>query len=441
MIFLPTLLRRTAATLGAIAALTATGLATAQTVTLSGTTTNSCAYQTMTVSPSGSVQVTCTTTNSAGTFRLVAPSSLPTSFTTTTEVSVARSSGTTGSIDVAFSVLGSGCSPVTSSPLTFADTVGGSQPIVLNTSPTDGASCTVSITPAPPGVSGSPTSKTISIVNPDSNVTFAYSGANPIPASVGSGPILITVNRAGGTANQWTVPYTFPYASSMGTVSGTLNFPANSSAASVSYSPPATAPASLPATLNITLGTPTTTAVTAQTGTITGSNIIPINLTGPAAGCPVPETALRDAASDGFVTHLRMPGGDIATWALPPVNRGAASGIFGLYETAFSTPPVGFSIEIHINKCKGLIQPTTDACYLSTTNSKGGERKWITRLIPGTKFDTVAHVVTAGYCYTPSTDGPYYINVRYNFPTGCTALATLGGGNCGWDAVWKTYTP
>lgn len=63
--FLPNLLRRTLVMLAATAAAAASALlfsvpATAQTVTLTGATGNSCSYSSLTVNPNGSVTVTCT---------------------------------------------------------------------------------------------------------------------------------------------------------------------------------------------------------------------------------------------------------------------------------------------------------------------------------------------------------------------------------------------
>jgi hypothetical protein len=110
------LLRRTLVSLGAALALAAGTQVFAQgTVTLTGTSGNSCNYNQMTVTPNGNIQVNCGTTTSPGiaTFALTHPSGstglLPPN--TSSSAIVARTGGPSEAIMVTFSVSGTGCSP------------------------------------------------------------------------------------------------------------------------------------------------------------------------------------------------------------------------------------------------------------------------------------------------------------------------------------------
>ena len=459
MIALQTLLRRTAAALSAIVALTATGYATAQTPKVllknsAGVVTGQCDdYETMAVTPSGGISITCTTaSSSAGRFTLVAPSNLPVNFTTSTEVQVTRTLGTDGDVAVAFLVTGgSGCSAITNSPLTFPAGSSTSIPIVVNTTLTGTGACTVAITPSAGSPSGSP--RTITVVDPDAAVTFAFASTALSSASVGGSPETLTVTRSGGTANTWRVPYTLegtlaPSGTLLtGTLNssisgGSLNFASGSSSATLIYSPPPSTPGSvsLPLTLGIRLGTPVnvTSSSSPQLGTVSGANphSNAIRLSGPVAGCPAPETAADSLNTSGFLTLLRQADGVIKTYVLPTPAVGKSSGMFGLYDNPYSNPLtlVGFSTEIHINKCKGLVQETSNACYTRTTTTRGAQRIWVTRLIEGGKYSTQEQLATAKLCYAPTSEGPWYINVRYNTPGGC------GGGSCGWHATWYNWS-
>lgn len=431
-----TLLRRTAALVGAIAALTVPGIATSQTVTLSSGA--SCTYSQMTVSPSGNVVVSCGPGTGAGSFSLTAPTSLATSLTTTSEIRVNRASGTAGAIDVAFSILGSGCTAAgTTSPLTFPNGSSASIPIAVNTSASIG-SCTVSITPQSPGTPGTPTTITISIVDPNAAVTFAFATGSS-PANVGSGAVQVTVNRSGGTNGTWTVPVTLSgglttggaMIAGAGSVSpASLTFAAGTSSQTVTYTPPSTTPATpaLPADLVMLLGAPTG-GVLGQAGTAS-STPHTLTLNGPAVGCPAPTLAGVLGAA-GNTTLTRMASGAIATYTLPAIPTTRYSGTFVLSETTTSHPADPYLMEIHINKCKGLVQPTVgDSCYISTTSRKAlFDKLWITTFVG--RLTTPALINAAGYCYAPPSQGPWYVNIRYTYPT------CLSGGSCGWHAQWN----
>lgn len=148
------LLRRTLAVLGAGIALTASLPAASQgTVTLSGATSNNCAYSTMTVSPNGNIIVTCT--------GVTQPTGAVFSVTAVTYTTAPESSGTvmlkrtggTGPLNamLAISASGGAACDTGSISLPFADGQTYSWPYQLHASGT----CTISLTPDSPHTAGS----------------------------------------------------------------------------------------------------------------------------------------------------------------------------------------------------------------------------------------------------------------------------------------------
>jgi hypothetical protein len=443
-----TLFRRTAAVLGAIAATTVIGPATAQTITLSGASGNTCTYSTMSVNPSGNFTVTCTSSTSPGTFALAAVTSLSTSSTSTsTQIRILRSGGTAGTVTVPFTTSGAACGTAqTVSPVEFAagDTA---QPIILQTASTPGT-CRVSIQAPSDGSLGSPSFRDISIVDPDADVTFAFAASQPEAASVGGSNLQIVVTRTGGSNNAWSVPVNLSGSLTSGgnMISGggavtptTLNFAAGSSQATITFDPPNTPPVpALPLTLTLSLGTPTTTATTTQSGSATGAHTITLN--GPAAGCPVPETSATTVdAAFASGTTLLLPSGVIKTFVLPTPKTGFTSGVWWM-SAGTSSFPVGlpYHFEVHINKCKGLVQETAgDLCYGKFSTKTGTwSRKWFTKLIPGNAYyDSISEIKAKG-CWAPASEGPWYVNIRYLYPS-CDPKI---GAMCGWNYQWKNGT-
>ncbi len=142
---IPTLLRRTLATLGALAALAVPTFASAQgAVTLSGATGNSCTFSTMTVQPNGNVTVNCapTVAGAPGSFSL----SVPTTLTVGGSGfgSVIRSGGTTGPVGVTYAVSGAGCGATTGT-VSFADGSTSGSPATFSITGTAAGACTVSL--------------------------------------------------------------------------------------------------------------------------------------------------------------------------------------------------------------------------------------------------------------------------------------------------------
>jgi len=207
---IPSLLRRTLAVLGAFAALAVGGPVAAQTITLSGTTGNSCSFSTMTVSSTGNVTVNCGggTTNpppqGVAIFAVSGPTTIAPSTTDSTNYKVTRTdtSGPAESVAFGYTIDGTGCVFASWGPYWL--TAGQSYvfPVTSNAS----GNCTVSLT-IQEGHQGNP--KTMSI-----NVA----GSPPVdPPPVGNCPAAETGSFAG------TMP-TFGYVDQLRMASGQIAY-------------------------------------------------------------------------------------------------------------------------------------------------------------------------------------------------------------------------
>lgn len=444
------LFRRTAAVLGAIAALTVTGIATSsQEITLKGASGNTCSFGSMTVTPNGKLEVQCDSGGTGpGQLSLSSTGSLASGTANTGGVfKVTRTSGSTGAVGVNYSASGA-CSEVSPSPISFADGETGSKNVEVATGSTAGT-CTVSISSPSGGATLGTASRSVAVTDPNADVQFAFQG--PSSANVGGGPVQITVNRTGGINGTWSVPYTLSGSLTnaglmlpgAGTVSGTLTFtgstngttPGNSSDI-ITYNPPGTTPVTGLGNLIVSFGTPTGGAG-GQAATTGSPHQLTLN--GPAVGCPA-ETVVRDLETAGNTTLTALASGVVATFALPEPSGGKVSGIFKLSETTSTYPgyPDGtpWNYEIHINKCRGLVQaPPTgvkDACYSMSANMRLHTKVWFNSLT--SRYTTPAILNTMNFCYAPKNDGPWYINIRYTYSQ-CAKL----GSACGWHAQWTNY--
>jgi hypothetical protein len=295
------LLRRTAAILSAAATFLIAGQASALQVTMGGAVTAQCGSATMSVTVDGNVSISCSSgSTTSATFTLSAPATLGPNVMTVNEIQVNRSGSMIDAINVPFSA--TGCTPTTGQ-VTFGAGISTPQSIAVTT-PASG-SCGITLgTPSSPGVLGSPNSATIAIVDPNANVSFTFAAA-ATATQIGAAASMLTVQRSGGSAGTWNVPYTVSGATTAATVGGsTLSFAPGSSSATIAVTPAATAPAgvTLPANLTVTLATPTPGAGAAggQTGSI---GAIPSeNVTvgpAPAGGCPAPPAGMLEATLGG----------------------------------------------------------------------------------------------------------------------------------------------
>jgi len=436
-------LRRTAVALGAIAAMTVTGAA-AQVMTLSGTSANTCAFTTMSVAPNGNITVQCGGSTAPGTFTLTAPATLSTGITTTTQIKVNRASGSAGAATVDYSVGGTNNCTTGGTNVSFGDGDATAKSIIITTGATAGQ-CTVTLSNPSVGTLGTIYTKTINVVDPNADVVIGFAAPTSVE-TVGGGTHQIVVTREGGSANDYTVPFTLSggltSSGNMRTDTGTvipatkiLSFPAGSTQAVITYTAPSISPTSVsvPQDLTILLGAATPASTGAQNATVDpAANRHDMTLNGPPAGCPTP-TVVKDFGGAGTWTLLNLPNNGIATYNMPVPQLGRSNLKVSLSETTTTFPVSPWNYEIHVNKCKGLVQPTSgDKCYAISGNKTLFEMTVFTKLGVTTGYDTVAEIKSKA-CYAPATDGPYYINIRYKY-AGCTAV----GGICGWHAKWYT---
>jgi len=205
-----TLLRRTAVALGAIAALTVTSEANAQAGTITLTNGSSCQYTSMTVNPTGAVDVTCDTGTpppaGAGTFSIIGNvSSIGTGVADSgTAFQVRRVGGSSGEVIVNYTASGQ-CTDAGPGVLTFASGSALSQSVHVATS-TAGL-CTVDIVVQSPGLTGAAATltKTIAVSAPVAGCPVNDTGILNLPSSgSNSGTKLL----ASGTIASYRLPPT-----------------------------------------------------------------------------------------------------------------------------------------------------------------------------------------------------------------------------------------
>jgi hypothetical protein len=428
------LLRRTtAAALCAIAALTVPGVATAQTVSLSSGA--SCVYSSMTVNPNGNVAVQCGASTSPGTLAVVAPTSLPTGSTTMTGVGVSRSGGSVGAAGVNFALTGtSGCvssAAAVSGSLSWNDLDSTTQAIPIVTGATTGT-CIVTISAATGASLGSPTARTINIVDPNAPATFAFAAPSS-STTINGGTAVLTINRGGGTNGDYTANLTLggtlaptgALVATGGSISaGFVTIPAGQSSANVTY----TAGAS-PGTLTVTLGDPAgptagSTAIAPKVHTVTVNN----------SSCAAP-SANDTTLGWGETPTMLLASGAVGSYLAPLTSASRMfSGKLKVSSTTNSPSDsyLGtFLVEVQISKCKGVITVPaagqTDYCYYSGTNRAQPIQDrpfWVFKA-----GMTDAQITTVGACATPTTQGPWYINIRYTYGAGACAA------NCGYKVT------
>ena len=270
-----------AASLGIAAGLIPVPSAIAATVSLTGGTTASCTYSSMAGNAAGDFTFTCSGGSSPGTLSLNlagTAASIPVS-TGSTTFAVQRLSGTSGAISGTLAVTTGNCI-VNPSTVSFpSDSTTPSSTVTLGAgTAVAGTSCTVTLTSASAPVVA-PASHTVSVVNPNENVTFQFTSATSTAFFSGTPvPVSITIARTGGTAGSYNVPFYVqgslvdgsgniitgggtvapPLSSVTGNppyAYGVASFPEGTGSQTITYTPPTAVPAGVtsPATINYTL--------------------------------------------------------------------------------------------------------------------------------------------------------------------------------------------
>jgi hypothetical protein len=266
----PSPLRRFAAGLAAAIGLAASMLslspAIASTVTLTGGMTATCTYSNVTGNSAGDFTFTCgSVAPQPGTLSLSA-STVSVPMGGSTNVTVIRSSGTSGAVSGNLTVAGAAGCTLSAPSVAFADTSGTASPTTVTVTPsptaTNGQQCTVTLAAAGGALLGTPGALTVTVVDPDAPVSFQFA-ATTSSASFGGAAVPVVVTRTGGTNGSFDVPITIggtltttptgPGGALVlggGTLAPTiiapnsvLTFPPGSQSVTINYTPPAGPPA------------------------------------------------------------------------------------------------------------------------------------------------------------------------------------------------------
>ncbi|WP_171095134.1 hypothetical protein [Usitatibacter rugosus] len=390
-------------------------LATAGSVSITGTVNASCASWSSVSGDGSNISYVCGTSQSTtgGSFTLNVPGSLDVSSTyqsSASNVSVSRSNGT-AAIDVTIAG-NAGCTPDVTT-LSWIANENSTKGVGITTTT---GTCTLQIT-VPTGGSGS-TSKNITLADPNAAVAFAFELPSLPSTSFGAPSTVIKVKRSGGSQGDWSVPYLLngflssatagSVTPSSGSSGAALNFPAGSSEASITFTPVGSQPAgfSLPAAGSIQLqapiktgggGSSTVPALTDNTRTI---NINAV------AGCPNVENLKTFVfQGSGQQTFPSLAPGQIGTYAMPiPLSARGKANIIKV-----AGGPTTADLEIWFSTCPGnTADPLREQvqeyglkpCKVNY-NYNGGNLYW---------NKSAGDMQT---CYLPDSGGPYYFNYRH----------------------------
>jgi hypothetical protein len=301
--------------------------------------------------------------------------------------------------------------------------------------------------------------------------TFTISAANTtaLPWNVTSPSTGVaatfTVTRSNGTSGPVTLPFTRD--------GGCGPLPLQDSVAFTDGQTTATLTVRTPnndATCTFTLGNPTAgSGSTASSAPVLGTAYRAYVLVGVGAGvpswatttppppptgafnCPTPDPI--NTTSNFSLTYggglngsLSMNSGQIGYTALPAFSSsgGPAQGESGKIGVNIGTnSPKSGTVEVSINHCPGVIdtagayvQGTTGGkCYQSfPIDQSEHDQFWFEAISPrgATTMDTWANAYSI--CEAYSSNGPWYVNVRYNFPDG-------GAHNMVWQWQFGYYNP
>jgi hypothetical protein len=144
-----------------------------------------------------------------------------------------------------------------------------------------------------------------------------------------------------------------------------------------------------------------------------------------ATACPTPPGDLLEAtlAGPGNLLTQRQLSGQIVAIPAPVMSSSSVQITFG--ETPSASTPQPVTLEISINRCRGVIDPsTTTFCNLRSTNGHYNSIVYFTR--PYLTIQDEASAYTQGWCWAPESEGPWYINARWTY-----SECAFGSSTCG----------
>ena len=120
-------------------------------------------------------------------------------------------------------------------------------------------------------------------------------------------------------------------------------------------------------------------------------------------------------------------------------RRHSLGGILGATITSTQTQGTGdiTKLEIGVSPCPGdILYGATTVLGGSNFQQNCGYSPCYTASSLITNVSVAWHLTVSGhyaFCYSPVATGPWYVNIRYTMPGGCT----YGQGNCGASFQWN----
>ena len=394
--------------------------------TLSGTTTNSCSYTSVTTLPNGNITVTCGAAANSATISIGAVGSLDAGLPSNVQIPVScAGTGCSGvAISVTINPAKAGVSLIGATTHTY--TGAGSQNFTVGgdaTTTTGTATFEVTLTDqgtaatTTPALNGTVT-KGIPIVDVTSPGTLSFS---PTLASVteGAAAVNISVLRTGSGAQAATVSVAYTCAALPAgyappitpAASGTLTWTGSDATAKVISINPTTVPDTVAGTVTCTLGATTGGAVADTT-----QFVLTVNKAGGGGTCTTVADQNQSLVA-GTVTRVTAAASGTKTSAvqIATVRNGATLSYIGLtYPAPGNNTPTG--MQYNLSACPGDFVTTmgTGCGPYYTTRGSG----------------TLKVTTAAGNNYCRLEPGKnYYMNVRFVNPA--NGASTCASGTCG----------
>jgi hypothetical protein len=163
------------------------------------------------------------------------------------------------------------------------------------------------------------------------------------------------------------------------------------------------------------------------------------------AGCPtnyVPPSSMITAKLGGLGNPLLQRQLSGQTLSIPLPVTGFNSGVVQFGESAggaYTPQPV--TLEISINKCPGLVEPSsmqsTSGLYCNMTGTNGNYNaiSWFAKAYGPVVNMVSAQTYTPGMCWAASEEGKHYINTRWTY-----SHCAFGASTCGF-AIQQNLGP
>lgn len=145
--------------------------------------------------------------------------------------------------------------------------------------------------------------------------------------------------------------------------------------------------------------------------------------------CPPPPAGLPEfSLPDGYghPIAVRLASGQVGTMPLPLIPDDHASDQLSFGESAGgANTPSPVTVEISVSRCRGVIDDdTANFCNLRSMNGSYNSLVYVGR--PYMTLDDAMSVNARGYCWAPSSEGPWFVNMRWTY-TECA----FGASTCG----------